>query len=141
MQAQLVSWNYELTGYSGAPSTLNATLALLLSVGIERAAFYGTEPLRRTLGELVDLDYLNAHNVRLTVGAVGVYVGFFAIGLGPVFWLLISEIFPLRVRARGMSLAAVATIGAASTVATTSHLQRFCRFMRSPSTGNENTGL
>ena len=44
----------------------------------------------------------------LTVGAVAIYVGFFAIGLGPVFWLLIAEIFPLSVRGRGMSVATVA---------------------------------
>jgi NTE family protein len=42
------------------------------SVGVERAAFYGTEPLRRTLSELVDCDYLNGCNMRLTVGAVSV---------------------------------------------------------------------
>jgi MFS transporter, SP family, galactose:H+ symporter len=47
----------------------------------------------------------------ITVGAVAVYVGFFAIGLGPVFWLLISEIFPLAVRGRGMSVATVANWG------------------------------
>jgi SP family galactose:H+ symporter-like MFS transporter len=35
-------------------------------------------------------------------------VGSFAIGLGPVFWLLISEIFPLAIRARGMSAATIA---------------------------------
>jgi SP family galactose:H+ symporter-like MFS transporter len=48
----------------------------------------------------------------LTVGAVAAYVGFFAIGLGPVFWLLIAEIFPLSVRGRGMSVATVANWGA-----------------------------
>ncbi|AWS00393.1 sugar porter family MFS transporter [Metallosphaera hakonensis JCM 8857 = DSM 7519] len=34
------------------------------------------------------------------------YVAFFAIGLGPVFWLLISEIFPLSVRGIASSFAA-----------------------------------
>ena len=46
-----------------------------------------------------------------TVASVAAYVGFFAIGLGPVFWLLISEIFPLAVRGRGMSVASVANWG------------------------------
>ncbi|NYV72892.1 sugar porter family MFS transporter [Streptomyces sp. UH6] len=32
------------------------------------------------------------------------YVAFFAIGAGPVIWLLVSELFPPRVRARGASL-------------------------------------
>jgi sugar porter (SP) family MFS transporter len=47
----------------------------------------------------------------ITVASVAVYVGFFAIGLGPVFWLLISEIFPLSVRGRGMSVATVSNWG------------------------------
>ncbi len=47
----------------------------------------------------------------LTVVSVALYVGFFAIGLGPVFWLLISEIFPLSVRGRGMSVASVSNWG------------------------------
>jgi MFS transporter, SP family, galactose:H+ symporter len=44
----------------------------------------------------------------IAVGSVAAFVGFFAIGLGPVFWLLISEIFPLALRGRAMSLATVA---------------------------------
>ncbi|WP_428483523.1 sugar porter family MFS transporter [Rhodopila sp.] len=44
----------------------------------------------------------------LTAASLAAYVGFFAIGLGPVFWLLISEIFPLAIRARGMSAATIA---------------------------------
>jgi MFS transporter, SP family, galactose:H+ symporter len=47
----------------------------------------------------------------VTAVALAFYVGGFAIGLGPVFWLLISEIFPLAVRGRGMSLATVANWG------------------------------
>ncbi|MFO1069920.1 MAG: sugar porter family MFS transporter [Geminicoccaceae bacterium] len=44
----------------------------------------------------------------LTVLSLVAYIGFFAIGLGPVFWLLAAEIFPLAVRARAMSLATLA---------------------------------
>jgi len=47
----------------------------------------------------------------IAVASVAAYVGFFAIGLGPVFWLLIAEIFPLALRARAMSLATVANWG------------------------------
>jgi len=36
-----------------------------------------------------------------------VYIASFAIGLGPVFWLVISEIFPLSVRSPAMSLSTV----------------------------------
>lgn len=48
-----------------------------------------------------------------TVGAITAisliaYISFFAIGLGPVFWLLISEIFPLQVRGTAMSFATIA---------------------------------
>lgn len=37
-----------------------------------------------------------------------VYIAGFAIGLGPVFWLMISEIFPLRIRGPAMATATVA---------------------------------
>jgi MFS transporter, SP family, galactose:H+ symporter len=39
------------------------------------------------------------------VGSTLVYVGFFAISLGPVFWVMISEIYPLRIRGFAMSFA------------------------------------
>lgn len=47
----------------------------------------------------------------LVIVLIAVYVSFFAIGLGPVFWLLIAEIFPLAIRGRGMSLATIANWG------------------------------
>jgi SP family galactose:H+ symporter-like MFS transporter len=53
------------------------------------------------------------------VAAVVIYVGSFAIGLGPVFWLLISEIYPLKVRGIAMSTATVANWGANLVVAMT----------------------
>jgi NTE family protein len=44
-------------------------------VGLERASFYTTEPLRRRLAELVDFAHLNGKHTRLTVGAVSVCTG------------------------------------------------------------------
>ncbi len=44
----------------------------------------------------------------IIVGMVAIFVAFFAIGLGPIFWLMISEIFPLAIRGRAMSIATVA---------------------------------
>jgi sugar porter (SP) family MFS transporter len=44
----------------------------------------------------------------LTAASLTAYIGCFAIGLGPVFWLLVSEIFPMAIRARGMSAATIA---------------------------------
>jgi NTE family protein len=44
-------------------------------VGIEHASFYQTTPLRTTLDALVDFDYLNQQQMRLTVGAVNARSG------------------------------------------------------------------
>lgn len=43
---------------------------------------------------------------RVAMFALMAYVGFFAISLGPITWVVISEIFPLRVRAQGIGIAA-----------------------------------
>lgn len=40
--------------------------------------------------------------------ALALYVGAFAISLGPIVWLLIAEIFPLRVRGQAASVATMA---------------------------------
>ena len=47
------------------------------------------------------------------------YVASFAIGLGPVFWLLISEIYPRNIRSQAMSVDTVANWGANLIVAVT----------------------
>jgi sugar porter (SP) family MFS transporter len=53
----------------------------------------------------------------IAVTSVMVYVGSFAIGLGPVFWLVLSEIYPLRMRGRAMSVGTVANWSANLVVA------------------------
>ncbi|MCU0652309.1 MAG: sugar porter family MFS transporter [Candidatus Omnitrophica bacterium] len=55
----------------------------------------------------------------IAVGSVLFYIASFAISLGPIFWLMIAEIYPLRVRGRAMSLATVANWGFNMLVAAT----------------------
>jgi MFS family permease len=43
----------------------------------------------------------------IAIGSLMLYIAFFAVGLGPVFWLLISEIYPQEVRGAPMSIASV----------------------------------
>jgi NTE family protein len=63
----------------GIPAFFEPNLGALRGVhaglGVENAAWYGTEPLRRTLRELVDFDQLQHGRMRLTVGAVNVCSG------------------------------------------------------------------
>ncbi|MBI4603541.1 MAG: MFS transporter [Planctomycetes bacterium] len=47
------------------------------------------------------------------------YVASFAIGLGPVVWVLIAEIFPTRIRGRAMSLATISLWSACTLVSMT----------------------
>jgi len=50
---------------------------------------------------------LNVHGLSASfmLGSILCYVGFFALGMGPGPWLIISEIFPTKVRGRAASIA------------------------------------
>jgi sugar porter (SP) family MFS transporter len=119
-----------------APTILKSTglstgsaITQALSVGITNVIFtvvailildrVGRRPLLivGTIGCIVALAALGAFfaNSTLKHDAPGialvcliVYIASFAIGLGPVFWLMISEIFPLKVRSAAMSVSTVA---------------------------------
>ncbi|KAL1550626.1 Vacuolar glucose transporter 1 [Salvia divinorum] len=53
----------------------------------------------------------------LAVVALLVYVGCYQLSFGPIGWLMISEIFPLRQRGRGLSIAVLINFGANALVA------------------------
>ncbi len=65
--------------------------------------------------------HLSGGRAAAAIAGLVIYTGSFAIGLGPVFWLLISEIYPLRVRGAAMSVASTAN-WAANFVVTVSFL-------------------
>lgn len=79
------------------PLLLTGLVGMVLSLGVLGLAF-AVPNLQTSLG-------------WIAVGSLMAYVGAFAIGLGPVFWLLISEIYPLKIRGLAMSVATVANWG------------------------------
>jgi NTE family protein len=65
---------------SGVPGFFEPNLASFFrgpqaELGIGKAAYYSTAPLRKTLSELVDFEQLNKRSPRITVGAANVRLG------------------------------------------------------------------
>jgi sugar porter (SP) family MFS transporter len=96
-------------------------------VAIVLVDWVGRRPLllASLAGMVLGLVVLAASAQRAGAGAPGlghiiglvVYVASFAVGIGPIFWLLIAEIYPLGVRGVAMSLAALANWGTSFVVA------------------------
>jgi MFS family permease len=89
------------------------SIRLIDRLGRRQLLFWSLGGMAATLLVLAGIFQMGAAGgfAWIAVVSVAAFVGFFAIGLGPVFWLLIAEIFPLAVRGRAMSLAAVANWG------------------------------
>lgn len=64
------------------------------------------------LGLAFSLPQLSGSLGWIAVTSLMLYVGSFAVGLGPVFWLILSEIYPLAIRGRAMSVGTIANWGA-----------------------------
>ena len=59
------------------------------------------------LGAAFQFPQLASFKSYVAIGGLSIYVACFAFGLGPIFWLLISEIYPLKVRGAAMSAVTV----------------------------------
>ena len=70
------TWGTMMQGVAGffAPNP-PSWLGLQTRLGVERAAFYTTAPLLKTLNELIDFDLPNRCSPRLSVGAVNARTG------------------------------------------------------------------
>jgi SP family galactose:H+ symporter-like MFS transporter len=110
-----------LVGLVNVGFTLMA-LFLLDRVGRRKLLLIGLAGMSGTLVMLGVVFFLPGLLNQLgTLAVIGVmaYVAFFAIGLGPVFWLLISEIYPLKVRGLAMSIVTEANWGSNFIIALT----------------------
>jgi SP family galactose:H+ symporter-like MFS transporter len=59
------------------------------------------------LGAAFQFPQLASFKSYVAIGGLVIYVSCFAFGLGPIFWLMISEIYPLKVRGAAMSAVTV----------------------------------
>lgn len=111
---------FETAGFQSANSAVLATvgigivntLATLLSVWLSNKVGRRTLLLIGAAGmgiSLVILSIAYFTNTRfigdLSLSSLMAYVTFFAIGLGPITWVVLSEIFPLKVRGHAMTIA------------------------------------
>jgi MFS transporter, SP family, galactose:H+ symporter len=118
---------FQTAGMSSAATSILATagvgavnvimtivsIRLIDSLGRRQLLFWSLGGMAITLFVLSAAFHAGASGqlAWIAVVSVAAYVGFFAIGLGPIFWLLIAEIFPLALRGRAMSLSTVANWG------------------------------
>ncbi len=125
---------FELAGFRSASSSILATsgigvinvlftlLAVLLldRVGRRPLLLAGMAGMIASLALLaLAFRHRGAGLGEIALAGLGCYVASFAVGLGPVFWLLLPEVFPLKVRGAGMSTATVANWGSNLVVALT----------------------
>jgi SP family galactose:H+ symporter-like MFS transporter len=82
-----------------------AAMIMLDHVGRRPLLLFGEIGMIITLAILgIDFMIPSASRGLIAVICLIVYVGCFALSLGPIFWLIISEIYPLRIRGRAMSM-------------------------------------
>ena len=131
----IVYYSPEILRLSGYPSAKAAILAAavigLANVLVTIVSIFLVDRLGRrfllalgTAGMALALALIGAAFHRQSAGVVVfyemiAYVVFFGIGLGPVVWLLISEIYPTKIRGKAMSLATLSVWGANWVVAGT----------------------
>jgi len=110
---------FEYAGFRSAATAILATLLVgitnVIMTMVARALLdrIGRRPLLlcslagmiaglALLGAAFSIPSLAASLGWVALASLVLYVGAFALGLGPVFWLLIAEIYPLRIRGLAM---------------------------------------
>ncbi|XP_065852988.1 D-xylose-proton symporter-like 2 [Euphorbia lathyris] len=117
---------FQSAGFSGAADATRVSIVLgafkLIMTGIAVLVVdrLGRRPLLLggVSGMVVSLFLLGSYYLFLdgaavlAVVALLLYVGCYQLSFGPIGWLMISEIFPLRIRGRGLGIAVLVNFGA-----------------------------
>jgi sugar porter (SP) family MFS transporter len=112
------------TVFVGVTNVVFTVLAVLLLDRVGRRKLLLTGTVGLTVALAVLGIYFSSKTLQQDAGWVAlaallVYIASFAIGLGPVFWLMISEIYPTGIRSKAMAAATVGNWAANFLVAVT----------------------
>ncbi|WP_319517969.1 sugar porter family MFS transporter [uncultured Martelella sp.] len=114
---------FKNAGFSGTTTDLLATVGIgVVNVALTVVAMYLVESMGRrkllimgfigTSAAMALVTVATMINIAATpyLAMIGIFafIAFFAVSLGPLPWLYMAELFPLRLRPRGMALASVA---------------------------------
>lgn len=108
----------------GATNLVFTVVAVVLLDKVGRRALLMTGTVGLLLALLLLGVYFTSSTLQQDYGWVALaglvlFIASFAVGLGPVFWLMISEIFPVGARGKAMSVCTIANWGANFLVAQT----------------------
>lgn len=119
-----------------------ASLFLIDKIGRRKLFFLGMTGMVVTLLMIatgfISLDSDAGNGRYLVVASMLLYIAFFAISMGPLGWLIITEVFPIKVRGVGSSIGSLANWGFNSLIVWTFYksINGFTRFF----SGNEAYG-
>jgi MFS family permease len=88
------------------PLLLVGSAGMAISLGTAAICFHSATVTKNEIGESVAT--LSGANATIALIGANAFVFFFALSWGPVVWVLISEMFPNRVRATAVGLATAA---------------------------------
>jgi MFS family permease len=113
----------------GSTNLLGTLIAMVLLDRWGRRTMLLTASAGMTVALTTMVCALHIGNISplVILGSAIFYVGFFALGMGPVPWIIISEIFPNKIRGRAASLA-TSTLWATTLLVTFTFLSLVKRF-------------
>ena len=112
------------TVFVGVTNVVFTVVAVLLLDQVGRRKLLITGTVGLLCGLLILAVYFSSAALQANAGYLAmagllVFIASFAIGLGPVFWLMISEIFPIGIRSKAMAVCTIVNWGANFVVAQT----------------------
>jgi MFS family permease len=105
----------------GAVNGILTVVALLIidRIGRKSLLMLASGGMGLSLAALGLVFFVQPSAAGLVLALTLCYVAFFAVGMGPGVWVVLSELFPTRIRARAMAVATVTLWGACMLISLT----------------------